>query len=326
MRDRAIGFTIALMVAATSTWAAERVMLEGILVRVNDRIVTVSEFMTRVGQEVAQLPSPPATDEEMQEFVEMMLRETVNELVLLERAAEKRVTVQDEMLDRAIENLREENNLQDDEAFQQALESGGLTEQDLRDRYRRTMLLQSAVQGEVRPVEITEEELRLEYEQNKEQYRVPAKVKLEQVFLPDEGGASGSSEVLGRARGMVERVRAGADLKAEATLAGGEFQELGEIPVDDCRPDLKNALDQLSDGEVTNPLTVPGGFQIIRLVARIPEGYQPFDEVVESIRRQQSAETYQEQTRGMVEKLKQEYLVEVHEEYLEAIFSSRGGI
>ena len=188
------------------------------------------------------------------------------------------------------------------------------------------MLLQSAVQGEVRPVEITQEELRLQYEQNKEQYRVPAKVQLEQVFLPQEGGASSGAEVLGRARGMVDRVRGGADLKAEATLAGGEFQELGEIPVDDCRPDLKNALDQLNDGEVTDPLTVPGGFQIIRLVARIPEGYQPFDEVVEAIRRQRSAETYQEQTRGMVEKLKQEYLVEVHEEYLDLIFATRGGI
>ena len=326
MRDRAIKIAIAVAMVATSTWAAERILLEGILVRVNDRIVTVSEFVKRVNQEMAQLPSPPETDEEMREFVEMLLRETVNELVLLERAAEKRVNVQEEMIDRAIENLREENNLQDDEAYEQALASGGLTEEDLRARYRRTMLLQSAVQGEVRPIEITEEELRLEYEQNKEQFRVPAKVELEQVFLPDEGGASGSSEVLGRSRGMVDRVRAGADLKAEATLAGGDFQELGQIPVDDCRPDLRNALDPLDEGEVTNPLTVPGGYQIIRLVARIPEGYQPFDEVVEGIRRQKSAATYQDQTRGMVEKLKQEYLVEVNEEYLEVVFASRGGI
>ena len=62
MRDRVIGFTIALIVMATAAWAAERVMLEGILVRVNDRIVTVSEFVDRVGQDLAQLPTPPSTE------------------------------------------------------------------------------------------------------------------------------------------------------------------------------------------------------------------------------------------------------------------------
>jgi peptidyl-prolyl cis-trans isomerase SurA len=326
MRDRWIGFAVALMLTAAASWAGERVVMEGILVRVNDRIVTVSEFSERVRQELAQLPNPPSTDEEMREFVEMLLNEIVNELVLLERADEKRVTVQDEMLDRAIEGLREENNLLDDEAWEQALASSGITEDILRERYRKTMVLQSAVQGEVRPVEITEEELRLQYEQNKDQYKVPAKVKLEQVFVPDSGDSSGSTEVLMRSRGMVERVREGADLKAEATLAGADFQELGEIPVDDCRPDLRRAIEPLDDGQITDPLTVPGGFQIIRLVARIPAGYQDFDEVVDGIRRQRSAETYQQQTRGMVERLKQEYLVEVNDEYLDVIFAGLGGI
>jgi parvulin-like peptidyl-prolyl isomerase len=322
MRERVIGILVGVLLMVPTVRGAERVTVEGILVRVNERIVTISDFTVRIRQELAQMPAPPS-NEELQEFTEMLLEEMVSELVLLERATEKRLTIEDAAVDKALEGLREENNLQDDEAWEQALASSGLTVEALRERYRRSMLLQRAVQGEVRPVEITEEELRQQYELEKEKYLVPAKVELQQIFLPDD--ATGSAGLERRAQGIVDRARAGADLKAEATLAGSQLQDLGAIPADDCRPELKRALEPLGDGELTDPLTVAGGVQIVRLVQRIPAGYLPFEEVVDSIRRERSAESYQSQTKGLVEKLKQQYLVEVHREYLDIVFANLGG-
>jgi parvulin-like peptidyl-prolyl isomerase len=302
--------------------ATERIVVEGVLVRVNDRIITISDFTERLRQELTQMPAQP-NNEELRQFTEMLLEEMVNELILTERATEKRLTVDEQMVDQALDSLRKENNLEDDEAFEQALESSGMTEDALRDRYRRSILLQRAVQGEVRPVEITEEELRQQYELDKENYRVPAKVELQQVFLSDEEASA--AELERRAQGIVARVREGADLKAEATLAGSELQDLGAIPVADCRADLRRALDPLDDGEIADPLTVSGGVQIIQLVQRIPAGYQPFEEVVDQIRRERSAESYEGQTRGLVEKLRQQYMVEVHREYLDIVFANLGG-
>ncbi|MDH3814689.1 MAG: SurA N-terminal domain-containing protein [Acidobacteriota bacterium] len=322
MRERVILVLIGSLMMALVAHGAERVVVEGVLVRVNERIVTISDFTERIRQELTQMPTQP-NNEELQQFTEMLLDEMVSELVLLERAQEKRLNVEDEMVDNAIENLRKENNLEDDQAWEEALSSSGMTVDALRERYQRSMLLQRAVQGEVRPVEITEEELRLQYELDKEKFRVPAKVNLEQVFLVDDG--SNSAEVSRRARGMVDRVRSGADLKAEAILAGAELQELGAIPADDCRPELMQALEPLNDGDLTDPLVIPGGVQIVRLVQRIPAGFQPFEEVVDGIRRQHSAETYESQTRGLVEKLKNQYLVEVHQEYLDVVFANLGG-
>jgi parvulin-like peptidyl-prolyl isomerase len=321
--QRIIGIAIALIVVVSAAWTADRVVLQGVLVRVNDRIVTIPEFTERVRQELTQVPAQP-TEEELHQFTEALLLETINELVLLERAAEKQVTVNDEMVDEAMANLRKENNLEDDETWAQALESSNLSLEVLRERYRRSILLQRAVQGEVRPAEITEEELKRQYDRDKEDYKVPAKVELEQVFIADAG--SSAAETARRAQGLVDRVRGGADLKAEATLAGSELQQLGEIPIEDCRPDLTRALEGLDDGGLTDPLPVPGGVQIIRLVRRIPAGYESFAEVAPMLRRQRSAEAYESQTRGLVEKLRQEYLVEVHEEYLDLVYANLGGV
>ena len=322
MRERVIAVLIGSLLTFLVAHGADRVVVEGVLVRVNERIVTISDFTERIRQELTQMPTQP-NNEELQQFTEMLLEEMVSELVLLERAQEKRLNIEDAQVDQALENLRKENNLEDDEAWEQALASAGMTVEALRERYYRQMLLQRAVQGEVRPVEITEEELRQQYELDKENFRVPAKVNLEQVYLAESG--SNSAELDRRARGIVDRVRSGADFRAEATLAGAELQELGAIPADDCRPELKQALEPLSDGDVTDPLSITGGVQIVRLVERIPAGYQPFEEVVDEIRRQHSAATYESQTRGLVEKLKSQYLVEVPREYLDVVFASLGG-
>jgi parvulin-like peptidyl-prolyl isomerase len=316
------GILVGVLLMVPTVRGAERVTVEGILVRVNEQIVTISDFTDRIRQELAQMPAQPS-NEELQEFTNMLLEEMVSELVLLERATEKRLTIEDAAVDQALDGLREENNLQDDEAWEQALANAGLTIEALRARYRRQMLLQRTVQGEVRPIEITEQELRQHYEIEKEKYSVPAKVELQQIFLPDDG--SPAAGLMRRAQGIVDRARAGADLKAEATLAGSELQDLGAIPAEDCRPELKRALEPLDDGELADPLAVAGGVQIVRLVQRIPGGYLPFEEVEDSIRRERSSESYEAQTRGLVEKLKQQYLVEIHREYLDIVFANLGG-
>jgi parvulin-like peptidyl-prolyl isomerase len=243
----------------------------------------------------------------------------VDEMLLLERAEDRRIEVDDQTVDAAIDNLREQNDLMDDAAWEAALEGSGMSVEALRDRYRQSILLSRTVQSEIRPTEITEEEVRRRYDREKELYKLPAKVELEQLFFPIAENGSNKDEVLRVARGLVERVSAGSDLQAEATLAGIEVQELGAIPEADLRSDLRQALDGVPGGGFTEPLVTAGGVQIIHLVQRIPEGYQPLEEVEEDIKRRMSSDSYQAQSRTFVQGLKDEYLVVIDEKQLDYI-------
>ncbi len=304
--------------------AGERTVLEAILIRVNDQIVTVSEFEQRMRQDYAQLPEKPKGDD-LIAFRDRILDDMVNEMILMERAIEKNVVPDEAAIDQAIAGLREENNLQDDDLFQAALQQAGLTEEALRERYRRSFMVQGAAQGETRPREITTEELKMIYERDKEKYAVPAKVELQQLVFPVAADGSDRDAVLRRAKGLIERVAGGADLKAEATLAGVEVQDLGAIPVGDLRPQLVDALDPIKEGELTQPILTAGGIQILRLVRRIPAGYRPFEEVEGEIRRQETEKSFLEQRRGFIEKLKETYLIEVHRERLPDINEAING-
>lgn len=314
---------LAVSMAGTAV-AAERIILEAILVRVNDRVMTVTDFRERLEVELSQL-GKPLTGSELRDFTREVFDTAVDELVLLEMAREKKLTIDDDTIDKAVEDLREQNQLLDDEAFSAALAGAGLTEEALRQRYRHNMLLQRAVQSEVKPTEITEEEVRQRYDTNQEQYRVPAKVELEQLFFSTGTDGSGSQQVLRVAQGLVDRVRDGSDLRAEATLAGAEILELGAIPEEDLRPLIQGALQTTEEGGITDPVETAGGYLVVHLIRRIPAGIQPFDEVSESIRRELSQEAYKDQTQGMVQRLKGDYLVEVYEDRLEAILAQVPG-
>ena len=202
---------------------------------------------------------------------------------------------------------------------QRVEQEGGMTVDALRSRYRQGILVQRTVQSEIQPTEITEEEVRRRYQKDMELFKLPAKVDLEQLFFPVAESGSNQDEVHRVARGLVERVSNGSDLRAEATLAGIEVQPLGAIPAADLRNDLRRALEGVPDGGFTEPLTTAGGVQVIHLVKRIPEGYQPFEEVEEDIKRRMSADSYQAQSQAFVEKLMEEYLVEIDQRQLDHI-------
>ncbi|RLE26805.1 MAG: hypothetical protein DRJ65_04760 [Acidobacteria bacterium] len=307
-----------IMVGAAGVSSADREVLEAILIRVNDRIVTVSEFDERLEQELRQLPDPPQA-EALVIYRDDLLENLVNEMILMERAEEKNIVPDEAALDDAIAGLREENSLQDDELFEAALEESGMTEESLRDRYRKSFMIQRAAQGEVRPTEITQEELKAIYELEKENYAVPAKVELQQMIFPVAADGSNAEAVGGRVLAMLERVDGGADLQAEATLAGVEIQELGAIPVQDLRPELVEMLDPLGDGDFSDPAVTAGGIQVLRLVKRIPAGYRPFEEVEGAIRRAETEKVFYDQRSGFIERLKENYLVEVHTERLRGL-------
>ncbi len=263
VKTRALRCFIASMIMASAALAGERQVLEGILVRVNDEIVTISDFRSRLAQELSQIPEQPPRSE-IEEYANQLLDNVINEMVLIERAREKNIVPEDGAVDGAIEGMREENNLQDDILFQAALKEAGLTEETLRERYARSFMIQRAAQGEIRPTEITTEELRWIYEEEKEEFAVPAKIELEQMIFPVDDDQSNEAEVVRRAEAMLDRVEHGADLKAEATLAGVELQALGAIPEEDLRPELRQVLTTVGEGEFTVPFVSVGGVQVMR--------------------------------------------------------------
>lgn len=306
-------FLVFLLLLATPA-AAERRLLEAIVVRVNERILTVSDLRQRAVERAAET-GKKLTHED----IPMFLQEAVDELCLLERASELKIEVERADVEAAVAQLKEQNRIADDKAFEELLANLGMTRKQLEERLKATITINRTLQKEVGQLPITEEELKGRYEKEKERFALPEKLHLEHVLFPIKADGSNAQAQWERARRVVAAVRAGADFSqsvAEETKKGdASGGDLGEIAVPDLREEVAQAVANLKAGEVSEPFAIPAGVHVIRVKNRIPSSYKPFSQVVEQLRLEEMDRRYRQRLRSVVDNLKTRYVVEVHPEY-----------
>lgn len=305
---------LVLILAASVPVFAERKLVEAIVVRVNERILTVADLKKRAVERAAET-GQPLTPEEVPQFIE----EATDELCLLERASELKIEVDRADVDAAVAQLKEQNRIADDQAFDQLLASLKISRRQLEDRLKATITINRTLQKEVGQLPITEEELRVTYENEKQRFLVPEKFHLEHILFPlstDQTNAPAQQE---RARSFVAAVRSGADfgqlLVQETHLGDASGGDLGEIPAPDLRDEVAKVVIHLRPGEVSDPILTPAGLLVVRVVKRIPASYKPFSEVVEVLRNEEMDRRYRQRLRAVVDNLKKRYVVEIHPEY-----------
>lgn len=294
--------------------AGEKRLVEAIVVRVNERILTVSDLKQRAVERAAET-GKRLTPEEIPTF----LQEAVDELCLLERASELKIEVEQADVNAAVAQLKEQNRIADDKAFDELLANLGMTRKQLEARLKATITINRTLQKEVGQLPITEEELRARYEQEKERFAIPEKVHLEHVLFPIKTDNSNAETQWQRARQLVAALRAGANFSqvlAEETKKGDATGgDLGEIALPDLREEVAHAVANLKPGEVSDPFAIPAGVHVIRVKNRIPSSYKPFSQVVEQLRLEEMDRRYRQRLRSVVDNLKTRYVVEVHPEY-----------
>ena len=202
------------LVGASLT-AAE--LVESILVRVNDRLITNSEFQKRV---VAASHAPRASSDSTQ-IKREVLEDLIKEKLLEERAKEMGVSASDEEIESAVERVKRQYNLATDQEFDAALASSNMTREDLKRQMRQTIILQKVIGRDVTSkLEISDDMLRLEYERQKDAlYRVPESARVWEIVIrfPANDAAAREKAVarLEEARAKLEAGTSFADLAKE---------------------------------------------------------------------------------------------------------------
>ncbi len=306
---------LATWLVGTTTFAATPQVVEGIVVRVNDRILTTTDMRQRAAERAAEtgIPVPPDAYPEL-------VQEAADELCILERAAELKLEVSNEEVNAAVKQLRDRNNVSDDATFGKMLQGMGLTLEDLRARVRNNILIQRLLQREVGELPITEEELRQRYNQEKNTFMIGERVHLEHIVLPILGDGSDVESKLAAARRLVAAARATGEfltlVKQEVVTGHGSGGDLGTLLLTDLRPEVREAGAKLKPGDISEPFRSSAGVHVIRLVERIPPTVKPFEQVEKELRERELETRYKDHLASVVGELKKRYIVETHPELM----------
>jgi peptidyl-prolyl cis-trans isomerase SurA len=309
------GITLATLLVAGTALAATRQLVEGIVVRVNDKILTTSDIRQRAAERAAEtgMPVPPAAYPEL-------IQDAADELCILERAAELKLEVSNEEVNTAVKQLRERNNVADDATFVKMLQGMGLTLDDLKVQVRDNILIQRLLQREVGDLPLTEAELRQRYAAEKSTFMIGERVHLEHIVMPVLADGSDLESRMAAARRLVAAARATGDflalVKQEVAAGHGSGGDLGTLLLTDLRPEVRDAVVKLKPGEISDPFTSTAGVHVVRLLERIPPTVRPFDQVEQQLRERELEKRYKDHLAAVVSELKKRYIVETHPELM----------
>ncbi len=281
---------------ASSTPGA--VVLERILVKVNDGLVTQSDLEASQIRALQTRPTPPQTDAELrqviQEITPDLIVNAVDELLLVERGRELGYSLSDEQFQDILDGIKEENNMNDEQLVAALQSDEGMALPDLRIAMERQMLISQVQQIEILGrVSITDIEASEYYDTHLEEFTEPATVTLQEILIavPEERGALNVARDKG-ARTAAEAARArvvagddfgqvASEVSDAASKANGGL--IGPIALVDLAEPVRERIAELEIGAVGEIERTLAGYQILKLASATQPTPTPFDDVRQSI-------------------------------------------
>jgi parvulin-like peptidyl-prolyl isomerase len=243
----------------------------------------------------------------------------IDSRLLLQQAGELKLSVTSEEVDRAMDEVKRQNQL-DDAGFAQALKQQGFTPEAYKKNLKRQILELKVLNTAVRTrVSISDEEVRAYYQQNARQMSGGDNVHLKQILfaLPDDPPASLVEQKKRLAAKVVERARAGtafaelAKSYSEDESSKAEGGDLGWIGKGSLLDPLDEVIAGMDAGDVRGPIRSARGFHVLLLVERKQGGLRPFDEVKEQLRKTLYDQQLEKATQSWVKELRKRAHIDI---------------
>lgn len=310
-------FTLILATIAVPAAAAE--IVEAIIARVGDRIITRTQYLARLSEGYSELEKgdPATVAQRKADYRKNLLESMIGELLIKDRADRIGITVSNEEVQDAIGRLKREYNIRTDEEFNASLASSGLTRSQMEARLRESLVTQKVFARELRSrAELTDRELRERYEREKETFRRPERARIREIVIAAETATLADASA--RAVQIAARAKQGEDFAALAT----EFSDaptkaqgglLGEVAKGELLEALDTAVFSAAAGTVVGPIQTRAGFHIMKVEQRLPSELPGFDAVKEQIRKDLSDDAYQRDFKAYLDRLRKDAFIQVHE-------------
>ena len=259
--------------AATQLAAKTNVtLLDKIIVVVNDDVITQIELNDRVQLISKQLQQQGQRLPDNNLLNKQILERLVIEKIQLKMAAETGIRVTDDIVNRVIANIAQENNLSM-EKFREVLSNDGFKFSDFRENIRREVTISRLRKVRVEnKVSVTEQEI------NNYLSRIVADKSANDEFLlshiliatPEAANSEQIAAAKQKAETVLSELRADADFSQKAiavsndelALKGGNlgWRKLAQLP-----NLISSSIVKMKKGSIKGPLRSASGFHIIKL-------------------------------------------------------------
>lgn len=261
-------------------------VIEDIVARVNDRIITDSDYKRAEQQLEQEGLRDGLSPDEVDARKKNLLRDLIDQQLLLSKGKQLGISGETGTVKR-LDEIRKANHLKTMEDLEKAAQEQHVSFEDFKASIRNSVITQDVVRQEVSPhITISPQEVQAYYQEHKGDFSQPESIELSEILIPtaDNASAAELAKAKAKADDVEAKLQSGGDFAQLAkTVSGGPTAArggaLGEFRHGMMAPQLETKTFSLKPGQFTEPIRTKQGYVILEVTAHTAAGAEPFDKV-----------------------------------------------
>ena len=324
-------------------------VVEEIIARVNNEIITRTEYIRsrdQLQQEVQQ-QDPANADRAFAEKQRDVLRDLIDQQLLLQKAKDLGITGDTELIKR-LDEMRKQMNLGSMEELEKAAEAQGASYEDFKQNLRNQIVTQHVIGEEVgKHLAMNKDEVKHFYDQHRAEMEQPEQVRLSEILIapkrPAKPAAAPDAKPEPPSEAETEAALAAAQAQAQDLLdqihKGAKFEDLARKYSDGpsakdggdlsyfkrgtLSKELEDKVFALKAGEVTDVVRTKQGYVILQVTEHQMAGIPPLKEVESRIQDELYMQKLQPALRVYLTTLREEAFIDIKNGYIDSGASAK---
>jgi peptidyl-prolyl cis-trans isomerase SurA len=297
-------------------------VVEDVVARVNDQIISTSDYDHAVQDLEQQAQQHQWTEQQLYEQKNNLLRDLIDQQLLLSRGKELGITGETELV-KQLDEMRKQNHLDSLEDLQKAAEAQGVSWEDFKASMQNHIISQEVIREEVGAhINISPSEIQAYYNAHKQDFDEPEQVRLSEILIPtaNPDDAAEVADAKKKADDAEVKLKGGADFAdlAKAYSAGvtaSNGGDLGDFRRGQLAKVLEDQTFDLKPGQYTEPIRTKQGYVILKVTDHTPGGIAPLKEVEPQIEDQIGMAKMNPALRTYLTKLRDNAYIEIKNGY-----------
>ncbi|MBS1852269.1 MAG: peptidylprolyl isomerase [Acidobacteria bacterium] len=320
---------LAVALVPSSLLGADTV-IEEIVARVNNSIITRSEYLRSKDQlrQEAQQQDAVNVDKVVAEREKDVLRDLIDQQLLLQKGADLGITADTEVIKR-LDEMRKQMKLDSMEELEKAAEAQGVSFEEVKQNIRNSIITQQVIGREVGSrISITKDEEQKFYEDHKADMERPEQIRLSELLISTDKKPGNDSDdeqqrvtvAQAKATQLLQQIREGASFEDVAkknsngpTAAQGG--DLGYFKRGTLAKELEDKTFAMKPGEVSDTIRTKQGFVILKVSEHQQPGIPAFSEVEPRIQDALYMQKVQPALRAYMMKLREDAYITLAQGY-----------
>jgi len=317
------------LLVSGSVFAADLTIVEEIIAKCNGDIITRGD-LERSRKDLAkavqqQAVTGPSLQQAMADHEKNFLRDRVDQLLLVQKAKDLNITVDSEVSKR-IAQIQRDSGIAEPEKFQEYVKEGtGMSYEDFKLEMKNDMLRQRVIRQEVGDkVNIKHDEIEKYYNEHKTDFVRQERLFLREILVSTENkDAAGKAAADKKAKDLVARARKGERFPEMArdnsdAVTNKTYGQLDPFKKGDLAKAIEDQVWSQSKGYITDPISTPAGYLILRVDEHQKAGQAELSEVENEIMEKLYAPRMEPKVREYLTELRRHAFLEIKADWVDS--------